>query len=164
MGRLLSDFCNWLEATALSQAIANAGWVVPTVQTIHILAIAVVMASALMINLRLLGIRWRDQPLDWVSARFLPYVWWPLLILLLTGVVMIIGEPARALRNPVFQLKMGLLLAAMVVTFVFQRLAGNPEFGDRLRPPQPAARLVAAVSLLLWIGIIFAGRWIAYWA
>ena len=66
-----------------------------------------------------------------VSSRFLPFVWWPLLILFATGAIMIIGEPARSLKNPAFQLKMILLVAALVVTGLFQFFERrNAAFGD----------------------------------
>jgi len=142
----LDRFCSWLEQTSLSQAIQSTGWVVPAVQTIHILAIAVVLSAVLMLNLRLLGIVGSDQPLARVTSRFRPVIWWTLPILLATGVVMIIGEPARSLANSVFQLKMLLLLAAIAVTASFHR----------------HSRILALLSLSLWVGIVFAGRWIAY--
>jgi hypothetical protein len=115
---------------------------------------AVVITSALMLDLRLIGVVGVDQPLDRVWARFLPFVWWPLLILLATGALMIIGEPARSLKNPMFQLKMALLLGAMIVTVIVQLLGRNsslPEHGP-------------GISRLLWTGVVFAGRWIAYWS
>ena len=105
----LNGICHWIDQTALSQWIQIAGWVVPTVQTIHILAIAVVASSALMLDLRLIGVFWANRPLEAVKARFLPLVWWPLLVLLATGIIMIVAEPARSLKNPAFQLKMGLV-------------------------------------------------------
>ena len=138
---------------------------VPTVQTIHILAIAVVASSALMIDLRLIGVFWANRPMKNVTARFLPLVWWPLLVLLGTGIIMIIAEPARSLKNPAFQLKMGLLVGALIVTWLFQffqrRDAGFGEPGAR---PHAGAATIAIVSMLLWSSIIFAGRWIAYFA
>jgi len=161
--RWLDHFCTWLDQTALSQAIQSAAWVVPTVQTIHILCVAVVATSALMIGLRLIGVFAVDQTLKRVAARFLPFVWWPLLVLLATGAIMIIGEPARSLKNSAFQLKMGLLVAAIVITGILQRLLKNDEAsGDPATQPRRTAQLIAIVSLLLWCGIIFAGRWIAY--
>src|SRR5215467_12157763 len=116
----LNAICVWIDQTQLSQAIQATSWVVPTVQTIHILAIAVVASSALMIDLRLIGVFWANRPMKNVTARFLPLVWWPLLVLLGTGVIMIIAEPARSLKNPAFQLKMVLLIAALGVTSLFQ--------------------------------------------
>jgi hypothetical protein len=165
LAKSLNAICVWIDQTPLSQAIQVTNWVVPAVQTVHILAIAVVASSALMIDLRLIGVFWADRPMKDVSSRFLPLIWWPLLILFATGAIMIIGEPARSLKNPAFQLKMMLLVAALVVTGLiqfFQRR--NTTFGD-LRPrPRAAAVAVAVVSLALWSAIIFAGRWIAYYA
>src|SRR5215468_5367480 len=105
----LNQFSFWLDQTPFSQTIQTKAGIVPTVQTVHILAIAMVMTSALMIDLRLIGVVNRDQTFARVCARFLPFVWWPLLVLLLTGVIMIVGEPARSLKNPVFQLKVALI-------------------------------------------------------
>src|SRR5207302_6191772 len=85
----IDALCWWLEHTALSQTIQSVDWIVPAIQTIHILAITVVAASALMIDLRLIGVFSADRPLREVSARFLPLVWWPLLVLLATGAIMI---------------------------------------------------------------------------
>ena len=161
----LNQICQWIDHTALSQAIQATKWVVPTVQTVHILAIAVVASSALMIDLRLIGVFWANRPMNAVSSRFLPLVWWPLLILLATGAIMITAEPARSLKNPAFQLKMVLLIAALIVTGLFQFLQRrNAAFGDLHAGPRAAAAMLAIVSMLLWCSIIFAGRWIAYYA
>jgi uncharacterized membrane protein SirB2 len=160
----LNEICHWIDQTALSQWIQVAGWVVPTVQTIHILAIAVVASSAPMLDLRLIGAFWANRPIEAVKARFLPLIWWPLLVLLGTGIIMIAAEPARSLKNPAFQLKMLLLVAALVVTWLFQFLhRRNAAFGD-VRGPRAAAVTLAIVSIMLWSSIIFAGRWIAYFA
>jgi hypothetical protein len=159
----LNNFCIWIEQTPLSQTIQSTPWIVPTVQTIHILGIAAVLSSALMIDLRLLGVAGRDQPLARISARFRPVIWWTLPILLATGIVMITGEPARSLANSVFQLKMLLLIAAIAVTLGFQApLNKNAAFWDASGSRRGAAKMIAIVSLLLWMGIVFAGRWIAY--
>src|SRR5438093_9208521 len=142
----LDLICKWLEQTALSQTIQATDWVVPTVQSIHIMAIAVVAASALMIDLRLVGAFGVDQPLKDVSSRFLPFVWWPLLILLAAGIIMIVSEPPRSLKNPAFQLKMALLVVAIIVTAVIQfRVRRNPAFGAGRRS---GATAIAVLSML----------------
>jgi uncharacterized membrane protein SirB2 len=165
MARMLDQLSSWLEHTSVSETIQSISWIVPTVQTIHILAITVVAGSILMINLRLLGVFAADQPLKDVSARFLPFVWWTLLVLLATGAIMIIGEPPRSLKNPAFQLKMMLLVAALIVTGLFQLLQRrDPAFGDARTGRRGAAATIAVLSMLLWTGIIFAGRWIAYYS
>ncbi len=161
----LNSICAWIDQTTLSQAIQVTKWVVPTVQTVHILAIAAVASSALMIDLRLIGVFWADRPMRNVSSRFLPFVWWPLLILFVTGALMIIAEPARSLKNPAFQLKMTLLVAALIVTGLIQYFQRRDAgFGERGRGSHAVAVAVAIVSLALWSAIIFAGRWIAYYA
>jgi uncharacterized protein DUF6644 len=164
IGKWLGALSTWLEHTALSHAIQVTSWVIPTTQTIHIMAIAAVASSALMVDLRLIGVFAADQPARSVSARFLPFVWWPLLVLLASGALLIIAEPGRSLRNPAFQLKMTLLLAAVVVTSLLQRrLQRDATFGERGSPNRLAAIAIAALSMLLWSTIIFAGRWIAYY-
>ena len=161
----LNEICGWIDHTSLSQAIQVTSWVVPAVQTVHILAVAAVASSVLMIDLRLIGVFWADRPMREVSSRFLPLVWWPLPILLATGAIMIIGEPARSLKNPAFQLKMTLLVAALIVTGLFRFLQRrNAAFGDLDSGPRATAVAIALVSMLLWSSIIFAGRWIAYYA
>jgi hypothetical protein len=159
----LNQFCTWLDQTSMSQIIQTQAWIVPTVQTIHILAIAAVATSVLMIDLRVLGVVGRDQSYARVAQRFLPFVWWSLLVLLLTGLVMIIGEPARSLKNWVFQLKVALILVAMIVTYALQTSLSKSASSDVTTSRANGAPLaIAIVSLLLWVGIICAGRWIAY--
>jgi uncharacterized membrane protein SirB2 len=163
--KALNTICTWLEQTSLSQAIQATSWIVPAVQTVHILAIAVVASSVLVINLRLIGAFGADQPLKDVASRFLPFVWWPLLILLATGAIMIAGEPPRSLKNPAFQLKMALLVAALIVTGLLQfLLRRDPALGEAASGRRGAAVTIAILSMLLWSGIIFAGRWIAYYS
>jgi hypothetical protein len=159
----LDSFCNWLAATTVSQTIQTIDWIIPAVQTVHILAVAAVVSSALMINLRLLGIRRDDQSVAGVARRFLPFIWWPLPLLLLTGAILIVAEPARALENPVFLLKMGLLLAAAGVTLACQLpIRSNAAFWELSAGRRRAAQLIALASIPLWIAIVCAGRWIAY--
>jgi uncharacterized membrane protein len=159
----LETFSAWLALTPLSQAIQTVEWIIPAVQTVHILCVAAVMSAMLMINLRLLGASAREQRFATVAARFLPFIWWPLPILLLTGATLVVAEPGRSLQNPVFVLKMGLLLAVIAVTLICQiPLGRNAEFWELSSGRRRAGRVIAALSLPLWIGIVFAGRWIAY--
>jgi hypothetical protein len=89
-------FCEWLAATALSTEIQSVGWIVPALQTIHILSIAIVMSAAAMVDLHVLGILSQSLPLAAVARRFLPWIWWTLIVLLLSGSALIIGEPGRS--------------------------------------------------------------------
>jgi hypothetical protein len=163
MNAALSELSKWLAATSLSHTIQTAGWVIPTLQTIHILCVAIVFASALLVDFRIFDLFEREVPLSQVMRRFLPAIWPVLVILLLTGSLLIVGEPRRSLVNSTFQLKMVLLLVAILLTATLQRgIASSSAFWERNRGRQIAGRLVATASILVWSGILLAGRWIAY--
>ncbi len=163
MPELLAAVASWLEQTPLSQELQTVEWVVPAVQTIHILAIAAVMGAMLLFNLRLLGLSGTDVSLVRTSSRFIPVIWSAVLVLFLSGVVMIVAEPGRSLPNPVFQLKMALLVAALALTFAMVRpLRRAPSYWTASLARGRVARLGAISSLGLWVAILFAGRWIAY--
>jgi len=133
---------------------------IPTVQTVHIVSIAIVMTSMAMVDLRLVGVAGRRQSLTEVGARFLPWVWCTLVVLLCSGTILIIAEPGRELINQVFWLKMSLLAGAIVLTLIFQTmLRRRSGFWENHRA---AAVLLGSASLLMWVGIVGAGRWIAY--
>jgi len=160
---LLRDLSKWLAATPLSHTIQTNGWVIPTLQTIHILSVAVLFSSAILVDLRFYRALQRDVPLADVARRFLPTIWPVLLILLITGSLLIIGEPRRSLLNNTFYLKMALLAVAVLLTLALQwSLRAAPEFWERDRRRRIAGQLAATVSILVWCGILFAGRWIAY--
>jgi hypothetical protein len=160
---LLRDLSKWLAATPLSHTIQTNGWVIPTLQTIHILSVAVLFSSAILVDLRFYRALQRDVPLADVARRFLPTIWPVLLILLITGSLLIIGEPRRSLLNNTFYLKMALLAVAVLLTLALQwSLRAAPEFWERDRTRRIAGQLAATVSILVWCGILFAGRWIAY--
>jgi hypothetical protein len=163
MDAALSEFSKWLAATSLSHVIQTTKWVIPTLQTVHILSVAVVFSSAILVDLRLWRLLNRDVPLPEVARRFLPTIWPVLLVLLITGSLLIIGEPKRSLLNSTFYLKMALLAVAIVLTAWLQwSLLSSPNFWDKNRGRRMAGQFAATLSILVWCGILFAGRWIAY--
>lgn len=154
-------FISWLYESSLSTLIRDVFWIVPTVQCVHILAIAVIVGSALVSDLRLAGVLATDQPLGDVVRHYFPWMWRALIVLLLTGLVMGIGEPDRVLTNSIFWLKMALVVAAFSLTWLtrrpllFRGAAGGARWSRFVKP-------CAWLSLLLWICVIVCGRWIAY--
>jgi uncharacterized membrane protein len=156
---------NFLDAvgrTPLSQVMQNASWTISVIQSVHIMALALVFTSAALVDLRLLGVADRDQPLQRMTARFLPAVGWGVLALLLTGLLLMIAEPKRAILNPYFQIKMAAVL--MICCLTWALAAAVEKHPDRWAHPErrTAPRVIAIISLLLWALIITAGRWIAY--
>ena len=160
---VLREFSKWLAATPLSHAIQTTGWVIPTLQTIHILAVAMLFSSAILVDLRVWRLLQRDVPLADVARRYLPVIWPVLLVLLITGGLLIVGEPRRSLVNTTFYLKMTLLAVAVLLTIGLQwSLSSHPEFWEKVRMRRAAGRLAATASILVWCGVVFAGRWVAY--
>ena len=163
MAMSLSAFCQWLSDTQLSQTIQNVSWIIPSVQSVHILSISIVISAVFLVDLRLLGVIGRNTPTATYTQRFLPWIWPTLVVLLCTGVTLIIGEPARSLQNAAFQFKMVTLIAAMTLTFFLQRpLRTNAAYWEETGRRRVLVKLMALVSLVLWVSIVFAGRWIAY--
>ena len=159
----LSELSKWLAATPLSHTIQTTSWIIPTIQIIHILGVAVLFSSAVLVDFRIWRLLERDIPLTQVARRFLPPIWPMLLILLITGSLLIIGEPRRSLLNSTFYLKMALLAVAIMLTAGLQRsISSSPNSWDKDRRRQLAARFAATASIAVWCGILFAGRWIAY--
>jgi hypothetical protein len=158
--RPLAVISDWLARTSLSHLLQDVDWLVPAIQTVHILCVALVISSVLMVALGVFGLHGREQPLARTMARFAPGLYWGLPVLLISGALMIAAEPDRALPNPVFQLKMALLLAAVALTFVNARRVRQAAAAGA--PRTPGLRLVTAAALGLWIAVLVAGRWIAY--
>jgi hypothetical protein len=157
----LETFSAWLDATSLSQQIKAAAWVVPTIQTVHIAAICVVIGSSLMMDMRLLGVA-KDVPISVYVRRYGPWIWLSIIVLLLSGITLIIGEPGRTLQNWVFWTKMSLVTAGALLTAVF----AFPVTRDKVYWDSGARRgvatVIATLSLIIWIAVIACGRWIAY--
>jgi len=144
--------------TALSSAIRDNSWVVPLVQSIHIVAVAVVVSCALVTELRIAGIVAPDESMELVAQRYLPWMWRALAVLLATGLVMIIGEPERTLSNVIFWIKMALVSGAVLASLGLRR----PLLRPATPPDKAPAKVLAWALLALWVAVIFCGRWIAY--
>jgi hypothetical protein len=110
------DFAGWLQVTPVSVWIQSVTWVIPLLQSIHILVIGVVFTAILMIALRVLGRMRMDEPFAVVWNRFSPWLWRGLVIMVLTGVLLAIGEPIRQVTALSFWLKMTLLATAVAKT------------------------------------------------
>lgn len=156
-------FAQWLETTPVSVTIKSVAWIVPLVQSIHILTIGIVFVSLLMIALRVLGWARMDQAFTVVMHRFAPWIRRGMVVLLLTGVTLVVGEPIRELMSLSFWLKMALIVVGVSSAVAFARslepalLAGgaDPQFS-------PLTKSAAMATVLLWLTIIFLGRAIAY--
>lgn len=155
------DFAEWLESTRVSDTLRSIDWIIPLVQSIHILMIGIVFVSILIIVLRILELIRMEQAFESVWRRFAPWVWSALAVMVVTGVLLIVAEPVRQLASTSFWLKMALLLVGVAGAVFFGRSVVPAAAGDY--PDFSAGtRLAAAGTVVLWLGIIFLGRAIAY--
>ena len=128
----------------------------PIVQTVHILSIGCIMGSIVLIDLRVLGLAVPSQNISEMLRRLMPWVWASLLLLFFSGAMFVVARPGRYFANPIFGIKFALLLPAIVLAIVLQYLLKkNPE-------RRHSVKIIAALSLVLWLGVVMAGRWIAY--
>ena len=157
------QFTDWLSRTALSLAIQTHEWVIPTIQSIHIVGIGIVLVSVFMIVLRILGLAGRDQSLVETTARFGPWLFSALYVMLATGTLMVIGEPARELLAFSFWLKMSLVVLATVIAGFFgSSVRKNEAYWESSIIKNLSTKSLALFTLLIWIAIVILGRLIAY--
>jgi len=158
----VQQFAQSLYGTTISTDIRDITWIIPAVQSIHIIAIAVVIGAAIVMDLRLAGVLATDETPQYVVRRHLPWMWSALGLLLATGLVLGIGEPYRVLTNPVFWTKMALVLSGFVLTLLFRYPVLHPDYRIEHARMARLVKPMAWASLAIWVAVVFCGRWIAY--
>lgn len=159
----LSTFALWLQKQPPSVFADSHSWFVPVFQIVHILAISMLFGSAVMINMRIFMRAGRNQSMAQVARRYLPWIWWCLLVLLLTGIGLTFSDPIRELTNPYFWTKMILVVVAALVNIVFQTsVSRNAALWEMTDGQRIGLRIAAASGIVLWCMIMALGRWIAY--
>jgi uncharacterized membrane protein SirB2 len=153
----LIAFSHWLSSTHLSQLIQRTHGAIAAIQVVHIICLATLVGLALNLSLRIAGRGLVAESLSSLAGRFVPAMWTCLGLLLASGSLLIIAEPFRTIRNPMFYTKMALLLIAIVFTVRFASLAQRPA-----QNPTVSRSVAAAVYMLIWAGVMIAGRFIAY--
>ena len=167
MHQTLVDLAHLLSASPLGplarSLLRNVRGFAPIIQTVHILGVTAVMGSIVLVDLKLLGLALPSQGSSELARRLVPWTWWALLALAASGLVQLFARPERYLLNPVFGVKFALLLPAILLTLVVQRTnAAAAADGEPSRNRTWASKCAAAGSLVLWLGVAMAGRWIAY--
>jgi hypothetical protein len=160
----VKQFAQWLSTTQPSLFIQeHNSWAIPTIQSIHIVGIAIVMGSVLLIDLRVLGWAGMDQTLGQTARRFGPWLTGSLWLLLATGILMVVGEPVRELVTFSFWLKMALVAVGALVAIAFQSaLRRHEQQWEATLIHRPSIRVLAVLTFLVWACIIVLGRLIAY--
>ena len=162
----MSDFDLYLERLAnvpLARAISDGATLFPWLESVHVLAIALVVGTIAVVDLRLLGYPAHRKSADRLIVELLPYTWVAFGVAAITGVLMFVSNAPSYAHNLKFQWKLALILIAGINMAVFHlTLHRRIAEWDELRPPPVAVRAAGAVSLSLWIGVVFLGRWIGF--
>jgi hypothetical protein len=155
----LLPFFRWCDSTAAAEAIRNSRVLFPLVESIHLLALTVLLGTIIVLSLRLAGAGLRGQSIASVARALGPLTFWSLATMLVSGSLLFVSEAMKCYDSPPFRYKMILLCAAIVFPWSVFRPAMNSTVSAG-----PKRRIATAlVSLTLWFGVAAAGRAIGFY-
>jgi hypothetical protein len=150
-----------IESTDLSTAIREGGLPYPIIGGIHLLAIALFGGMVLVTDLRLLGWGMRRWRVSDLVQQLRPWKWAGFVVVTATGLLLAWAEPIKLYRSPSFWIKAVLLVLLGAHALAFRRdIYRNTAALDKRLTPR--AKLAAVCSMILWAGLVIAGRWIAF--
>ncbi|SRR5712691_1374517 len=159
MSEAILPFFRWCDGTLLSTTIRGSTYIFAVVETIHIIAVALMLGSIATVNLRLLGLGMRRQPVPRLAQDLSPFMWGGFWVTVLTGVPLFMAEALKCFGNAVFLPKMAVFFVAIVLSLTLHRKMTESDEAHTspwLRKP------VAVVSMLLWLAVAVGGRSIAF--
>ena len=157
----LSEFSRTLYQSDFSTAIRSVDSLIPAIQSIHIVALAMLFGIMLILNFRLLGVIAKEVTPAAIISRHSCWFWIAFGVLVITGFLMTVAEPNRVITNTLFWSKMGLIVAALVLFLVSKRSILAHD-GAKTVQSSSGIKIIAVLSLCLWLAIMWCGRWIAY--
>jgi hypothetical protein len=152
----LLPFFQWCYATPMGDGIRNSLWLFPVIEAFHLLGLGLTAGSVLVVDLRLFGVGLSKRPAAQVWASALPWLLGGVAIMFVTGIPLFLSESIKCLYSFAFWIKMASLFLALLFTFTVVRSV------TRAGPASGRAPLTALVSLVLWFGVAFGGRWIGF--
>jgi hypothetical protein len=155
----LLPFFQWCYQTAIGEAIRDSTWVFPVIEACHLLGLGLTVGAVLVVDLRLLGVGLSRQPVAQLWAATKPWLLGSLTLMLASGIPLFLSEATKCYYSIPFWIKMTSLLLVLVFTFTVRRRvigAGLPS------DPPMLGRLTALISLSLWFGVAWGGRWIGF--
>jgi len=152
------NFCEWLEHTSIVSTIAGTGWMYASFSVLHYFSLFVLVGTMILVDLRVLGVAARSQSVSAVAEQLFPWTWTALGLALFSGFVMFATDAGDYYPDTVFRVKMTVILLALIFAVILHR--SIPAW-DKTEKPSGSAKIVALISLLLWVGAILAGVEIA---
>jgi hypothetical protein len=158
----VEDVLTQLQDLSFPTQIRESGWLFPTIETVHVFALVLVVGSIMTVDLRLLGLANKERSFSELAGEMLPWTWVAFAVAATAGLMMFSSKAVVYYGNIPFRLKMCCLLLAGVNMGLFHWLGTrHVHIWDSKRPPR-AARFAGGASLVLWITIVAAGRWIGF--
>ena len=155
-------FWDWVQNWSLSQIIASTNWF-PAIETIHVIAASLMVGAILWVDLRLMGIGATKYSISDLNRELIPWAWGAFTIAVITGVGMFITRASCHVLNPAFQSKMFLLVFAGInMAYFHYKLFRTIDQYDHSKSPPRNVKLAGVLSLVLWSGVMLAGRWIGH--
>jgi len=160
---LFAGLISYLENSALADNIRENDLLFPLIESVHVVAICLVVGSILAVDLRLLGLASLNRPVSRVTAGILPLTWGAFVVAVASGGLLFISNATKYLGNGFFVAKLCLIAAAGLNMALFHFISAKdlPRWENDRRPPLPA-RLAGGVSIVLWIAVVACGRWIGF--
>jgi hypothetical protein len=159
----IEGFLASLEASAWAVRIRNSLYLFPLIESAHVIGLTMVFGTIAIVDLRLLGIASTRRPYTRIASDIMRWTWAAFALTVTTGLLMFITNAGVYYHNFYFRSKITLIALAGINTVIFQRTAvRSVGRWDNNRAAPPAGRIVAALSLVMWISIIFLGRWIGF--
>jgi hypothetical protein len=162
-GGMLDSVTAWIGSTRVATYIQENSFAFPWLESLHVMAIGLVLGVISIVDLRLMGLAGTGYRTSRLLRALLPLTWGAFAVAFVTGALMFTSQPALYLKTFAFQIKLALLVIAGLNMAIFhlwthRRMAEWDEHG----PVPLAARLAGLVSLCLWIGVVFAGRFVGF--
>jgi hypothetical protein len=147
----------------MAESIRDSVWIFPALETIHVIAIVIVVGSIMRLDLRLAGLVWRDRPVTEVSGEMLPWTWISFAVATVFGLLLFASKPLIYLEIAFFDVKMLLILLAGLNMLLFQHVTFRGVANwDRAPIPPTAVRLAGSLSLAFWVSVVVCGRLIGF--
>jgi hypothetical protein len=158
-----ADFISYLESSSIADSIRENDLLFPAIESLHVLAICLVVGSILVVDLRLLGFASTRWSVSRVTRATLPLTWGAFVVAVASGGLMFISNATKYLGNGFFIAKMILIGVAGLNMAVFHFIGARdqPKWENDSRLPLPA-RLAGGLSILLWVTVVACGRWIGF--
>jgi hypothetical protein len=155
-------FCRWLEQTSVGAGVRESLWLFPAIETLHLLGMAALVGTIVVFDLRLLGWTLRHERVSELAGRLLPWSWAGFAVQVVTGALLFTSEAVKVYTNPAFRVKMLLIFLAGVHALIFWSVYRDLASWDDRGVLPAGAKVAGFVSILLWIGIVAAGRFIGF--